>query len=153
MSPSSTGSLANTVVCSDAAPMVSVAPGICNVSHTVHDDMARLSAPRMLAGAPTMPTIGPRGTMFRNLSSTSLGLSFLPTINRAQARLSTGMHASPDADERRAAGLTQQNLRITHVGRGFEESHHAAATGDDDRDHQTYDQRTHLTPYGVVNHP
>ena len=87
------------------------------VSQTVHDDIAMSSAPRMLVGAPTMPTIGPRGSALRNLSSTSLGLSFLPTISRAEARFSTGCTLVADPDERRATGLAQHDLRVTEVGR------------------------------------
>ena len=65
----------------------------CRTPSTTTSTMS--SPPWILVGAPTMPTIGPRGSVLRNLSSTSLGLSFLPTINRAEARFSTGCTRSP----------------------------------------------------------
>ena len=152
-SSSSTGSLANTVVCRLAAPVVSVTPGVCSVSHTVHDDIPMLSAPRMLVGAPTMPTIGPRGSGLRNLSSTSFGLSFLPTISRAEARLSTGCTLSPIRTNAAPLDLLSRICASPRFGDGLKKASTPHGAGDEHRDHHANDQRPHLATHWVVDHP
>ncbi len=63
-----------------------------------------------------------------------------------------GMQALADAHVE-AAAVAEQNLGITDVRRRFEEGQHPGRPGDEDRDHQTHQQRPHLPAHGVVNHP
>ncbi|SID77573.1 Uncharacterised protein [Mycobacteroides abscessus subsp. abscessus] len=63
-------------------------------SHTVQMVSSPVNAPGIEAGAPGIPTSGPRRAFASSESLTGLGFSLFPEINRAEARLSAGCSVS-----------------------------------------------------------
>ena len=100
-----------------------------------------------------MPTAGPSATVLRNLSSTSFGGSLFPAINRADARLRAGCRRSPIRTNSSPLDLLSMIVDVTEVRRRLEEGKHARCAGDEHRDDHADQQRPHLPPHGVMDHP
>src|SRR5262249_15888582 len=81
----------------------------------------------MLDGAPTMPTVGPSGSAVKNLSSTCLGASFFPMINRADVRLSAACTRSPIRTNKAPFDLLSRMFALPRLGVGLKKARTPAA--------------------------
>ena len=153
ISPSSTGSLANTVVCRVVEPVVSVTAGVCKgIAYRPrrHPDILRAANAR-------------RRTDDADHRATRKGVEefvvdFFRTVvladdQPADARFSTGCTRSPIRTKAAPLDLLSRICASPRLGAGLKNAITPQAPRDEDRDHHADDQCPHLTAHRVVDHP